>query len=49
MIDRLRFLHPRRAGIGQALARAIPVLDDAGAKAERRLLRRIDLKEAVRK
>lgn len=42
--------HPRREGIGMALARAIPLVsNDAEAREERHLARRIDLQEAVRR
>lgn len=42
-------LHPRRAGIGDALARAYPLPShDREEQAERHELRKIDLKEAVR-
>lgn len=44
--ERVRAPHPRREAIGRALARAIPV---AGDRADRKLLRRMDIAEAVRR
>lgn len=46
--EMLRALHPRRAAIASALARAFPMPDDLEAKAERHLCRRMDHKEAIR-
>lgn len=45
--EQLRAAHPRRAGIGDALRRAIPMPDDAEAQDERHLCRRIDHRKAV--
>lgn len=48
--NELRAAHPRRAGVGDAIRRLIPLADDdAEAKDERKLVRRIDQQEAVRK
>lgn len=45
-----RVLHPRRAGIGDALARAFPLHEhDKEEQVERHELRRIAIREAVAK
>lgn len=50
MIDRANLFHPRRAAIGAALAKAIPVTEtESEATVERKLLRRLEIDEAVRK
>ena len=46
-IERVRIPHPGD-GVGAALVRAFPVLDDAEARRERRLVHRIDLKRALK-
>lgn len=50
MMDRVNLFHPRRAAMAEALARAIPIAaQDAETLAERKLVRRMDHREAVRK
>jgi hypothetical protein len=41
--------HPRREALAKSLARVLPMPIDREAREERRLLRRMDLKEAVKR
>lgn len=50
MMDRVNLFHPRRAAIADALRRAIPMpAHDAEERAERHELRKIEIREAVRR
>ena len=46
--EELQALHPRRAGIGDAIRRLIPIAEDKEARDERRLLHRLDLKDRLK-